>query len=86
MITLAYYTKREFITQKIDDSTQIINRLTLVIYEMVNTGFSLQDELRKVLFLKKTFLLADTSIVVVPKMLFFFFSHADVCFAKKDLI
>lgn len=62
--------------QKIDDSP-------LKIYDIVLAGFLLQDSFRKVRFFEKTFLLADTSIKVVLKILFLSFSNADFQFSIR---
>ncbi len=53
---------------------------------MASAGFSLQDNLEWVGFLKDTFLLADTSMEVVPRVPFLYLSNADVDFGAVELI
>ena len=80
-----YAAKLGLVTQKTDVSAQKIDGLTLVIYGMVLAGFQVQDKLGKVQFFEKTFLLADTSMELVLRMLFLTFSYADVRFMGKEL-
>lgn len=66
--------------QKIDESL-------LETYGMTLTRFSIYNNLKKIQFFEKTFLLTNISIKVVPKMPFFSFNNIDVEFAKlKKLI
>lgn len=58
---------------------------TLVIYGIVIIGFLVQDKLGKVQFLKKTFLLIDTSMEVILGILFLTFFNIDIWFAKKSM-
>lgn len=48
MITLAYITKLDLITHKINIGTEKINCLLLEIYSIVSAKFSLQNNLKKV--------------------------------------
>lgn len=48
---------------------------------MISAWFLLQNNQKKVQFFKKTFLLANTTMKVVLKISFFFFSYLDIDFA-----
>ncbi len=84
-MTLAYVAKLGLTTQKTDVGDQKIDGSTLVTYEIVIVRFSDQDKLGKVRFFEDTFLLADTNMEVVLKMLFLIFSNVDIWFAEKKL-
>ena len=58
-------------TEKIDDSL-------LRTYEIVIAIFQIRNKLGKVLFFQKTFLLTNTSIKILLKMLFLTFSNANI--------
>lgn len=45
--------------------------------------FSILDSLKWISFFEKNFLLVNTSIKVILRILFLFFSNADVKFAKQ---
>lgn len=49
---------------------------------MVLASFFLQDSLKKIRFFEKTFLLVDTNIKVILRMLFLSFNNIDVKFTK----
>ncbi len=51
---------------------------------MVLTYFSLQNSLGKILFFKKTFLLANTSMEVILRMPFLFVNNINVEFAELE--
>lgn len=53
---------------------------------MAITGFSLQDNLQKVWFIKKTFLLVDTNEEMIMGMFLLIFFNADIWFKAKKLI
>lgn len=53
---------------------------------MISVEFSLQNSHRKMKILRKIFLLVNTSIEVALKMIFLFFSNADVEFATRNPI
>lgn len=80
-----YAAKLVLITRKIDVSAQKIDG-SVITYGMAIASFPLQDKLGKGRFLKKTFLLTDTSMKVVLGMLFLSFSNANIWFAEKELI
>ena len=84
-ITSIFAVKLSFVTQKTDIGTQKLDGLLLATYEMVLAGFSIQDKFGKIWFFEKTFLLAETSMVIVLRMLFFTFSNTDVQFGEKKL-
>ena len=52
---------------------------------MVSASFLLQDCLVRTRFFEKTFLLADTSMEMVPTMRFLAFSNADFLFGVEKL-
>ena len=52
---------------------------------MVIAGFQVQDKLRRARFFQKTFLVADTSMEVVLRILFFILSNANVGFLDRKL-
>ena len=58
--------------------TQKIDGFALKTYSIVILGFSIQDKTGKIRFFEETFLLADTSIVVVLGMPFLALSNADI--------
>lgn len=54
---------------------------------MIIAKFLIQNKFEKAKFFKKTFLLANTSIKIVLKIYFSFFSNINIKFAKvKELI
>ena len=53
---------------------------------MVIADFQIEDKLSRARFLQESFLLADTSIEVVLKMLFLIFSNGNIQFAEKKPI
>ena len=79
---LAYIAELGFTTQKTSVGAQKIDGLLLETYGMASTRFLVQDSLKKVWFFEETFLLADTSMKLVLKMPFLFFSNTDVKFAE----
>ena len=80
-----YAAKLGLVTRKTDVDAQKIDGLTLITYEMVLVGFSVQDKLTKVWLFEETFLLSDTSIEVVLRIPFLTLSDADVQFVEKEL-
>ncbi len=86
-MTPAYATKLSLIAKNPSVGAQKIDGLPLETYGIVSVSFSLQDNLRRVWFFEKTFLLANISMEVVLEMPFLFFSNIDVEFAElKKLI
>ena len=84
-ITLTFAVKLGLVILKTDFGSQKIDGLLLVTYGMILADFSVQDKLGKVQFFEKTFLLANTSIKMVLKMLFLTFSDVDMQFGEKKL-
>ena len=79
----AYAKKLRLRIRQIGMGAQKIDGSNLNIFVMVIVSFSLQDKLGKFRFFQETFLMADTTIEVVFKMLFLTFSIADtVCRAR----
>lgn len=72
-------------TWKTSVGVQKIDSLALETYDIVSVRFSLQDNLEKIWFFKKTFLLADTSMKVVLGISFFSLSNANFLFDIENL-
>lgn len=53
---------------------------------MIIAKFLIQNSLETVCFFEKTFLLANTSIEMILRMFFLFFSNTDIEFADEKLI
>lgn len=83
-MTPVYTTKLGLTTQKISVGALRIDGLLLETYDMGLARFLLQDSLKKVRFFKKTFLLADTNMEVILRMIFLSMSNVDVEFAMKS--
>lgn len=66
-------------------NTQKIDGFPLKTYDMAPAKFLLQNSLEKMQFFEKTFLLADTSIKVVLKMIFFFLAIKTSCLVHWEL-
>ena len=84
-MTPAYVKQPSLQVRKTDVKTQKIDGLLLRTFEMVIAGFQEEDKLSKAWFFQESFLLAETSMEVVLRMLFFTFSNVDTQFAKKEL-
>ncbi len=82
-MTLAYAAELGLTTQKTSIGAQKIDGSPLETYGMVSACFSLQDSLGRVRFFEETFLLADTSMEVVLRMLFLALNNADFQFSAK---
>ena len=52
---------------------------------MVIAGFEVEDKLGKARFFQKSFLLTETNMKVVSKMLFLTFSNINIQFVEKKL-
>ena len=52
---------------------------------MVIAGFYIQDKFGKARFLQETYLVVDTSMEIIFKMLFLTFSKVKVYFSKREL-
>ena len=52
---------------------------------IVIAGFKVEDKLGRARFFQESFLLAETSMEVVRRMLFLTFSNANIQFAEKEL-
>ena len=72
--------------RKTNIKAQKIDGSTLKIYDMIITGFQVQDKFGKVRFFQETFLVADTSVEVVFRMSFLTLSKIEIDFAEKKLI
>lgn len=59
-----------------------IDELKLVTYEMVIARFSIQDKLKRIWFLEKTFLVADISMESILKISFLSLKDVDIRFAE----
>ena len=52
---------------------------------MVLTSFQVENSVGKACFFQETFLLADTNVKLILKMLFLTFSNIDIKFVEKEL-
>lgn len=84
-MTPAYAAKLGLKVCKTNVSAQKIDGSSLATYEMVIAAFQLLDKLGRARFFQESFLLADTSMEVVPGMPFLTLSNADIQFAEKEL-
>lgn len=82
VMTSAYTIKLGLTIQKTSIGAQKIDGSLPKIYSMPSANFLHQDKLERVWFFEETFLLANTSIKKVLRILFFSFSNIDVKFAK----
>lgn len=85
-MTPAYVAMLGLTTWKTSIRAQKIDSLTLETYGMALASFSLQDSKKMVRFFKETFLLANTSMEMVIKILFLFVSNADFQFNEEELM
>lgn len=81
-MTLAYTIKLGFSNRKTSVGAQKIDSLLLETYCIVSASFSLLDDLERVWFFEKTFLLVNTSMKVVLKMLFLSLRNANIEFVE----
>ena len=84
-MTSAFAAKLGFSTRPTGVGAQKIDGSPLATYGIAVTAFSLQDSLGKVRFFEETFLLADTSMKVVLRILFLALSNADFQFEAERL-
>lgn len=77
--------KLGFAIRKVNNSVQNIDEIILVFYNMAITGFLLQDKYVKDCFFEKMFLLANKTMDVILRVLFFTLSNANVRFPNKEL-
>ena len=71
--------------QPIDVRAQKVNGTILDIYGIVVATFSVVNKINRVRFFEKTFLVANTSLEVVLRMLFLTLSDADIDFPDQKL-
>lgn len=83
-MTLTYIAKLGLTFQKTNIGAQKIDGLPLKTHGMALARFLFQDNLGRVSFFEKTFLLVNTSIDVILKMPFLSLNNADVKFAKLE--
>lgn len=69
-----------------DVGTQKINGSALKIYEMATAWFFVHNKLERIWFFEEMFLLVNTSMKIVVRMLFLFFSNIDFNFEIEGLI
>ena len=81
----AYAKKLGLQIRKTDVGAQKIDGSTLSTFRMVILGYQVQDKLGRTRFFQETFLVANTSMEVVLKILFFNFSNADIGFLDREL-
>ena len=84
-MTPAFAAKLGLSTQPTNVGAHKIDCFTLKIYEITISGFLIQERLGKIRFLEVTFLLANTTVDVVPGMPFLSLSNADIQFDTRNL-
>ena len=77
-MTPAYAKQLGLQVQKTDVRVQKIDNSSLQTFGMFIAGFKVEDKLGRARFFQKSFLLAETSIEVVLRMLFLTFSNANI--------
>lgn len=77
-MNLAFAAKLNISTLPISISAKKINRFTFKTFDMVIARFLIQDKSNKIRFFEEIFLLADTILNIVLRMLFLAFSNADI--------
>lgn len=80
-MTSAYVTVLVLHICFIDVETQKINGFTLLTHGIVLTNSQLEDKQKRLWFFQKIFLVANTTIEVVLRMLFLFFNKMEINFA-----
>ena len=84
MITPAYTKQLGFWAWKTDVRAYKIDCSSLKIYEMAIAAFQVMAKLDRAWLLQKTFLLANITMEIVLKILFFSFSNANIQYAEKE--
>ena len=84
-MTLAYPKQLGLQVWKTDVGAQKIDGSLLQIFGMVIAGFQVENKLGRARFFQESFLLAETSMEVVPQMSFLTLSNANIQFARKEL-
>lgn len=83
-MTSDYTIELALTTQKTSVAAQKIDGLLLETYDMASIRFLVQDNLRRVWFFEKTFLLANINIEVVLGMLFLSLNNTNIEFAELE--
>lgn len=84
MIILAYAKQLGIKTQQINVEAQKIDSLSLKTFKIIIAIFQVVNKLGRVKFFQETLLLAETSMKVVLRMLFFTLSYINIYFAEKN--
>ncbi len=82
VMTLVYTIKLGLKVRNINVKAQKIDDFILKTFEIVLVSFQVGDKLEKTRLFLETLLLTDTSMEVIPKMLFLIFNNADILFAE----
>ena len=85
VIYLSFAKQLSLSIRLIDVGAQKIEDIILDTHEMVVVTFLVVDNVNRVWFLEKTFLMANISLKVVLAMLFFTLSGADIHFLGQEL-
>lgn len=85
-MTPAYAAKLCPKVQKINIRAQKIDSSTLDIFEIVLANFQVEERLGKTRFIQKTFLIVNTTLEVIFKILFLIFSNINIQFTQEELI
>ena len=82
---LAFAKELGLVMQSTNFGAQKIDSTTLETYKIILVAFSVIDQVNRVRFFKKTFLVANVSPDVVFRMLFLTLSSANINFPKRKL-
>lgn len=85
-MTLAYAAKLDRTPRTTNVRAWKIDGSPLKTYGMTTIGFLVVDKLGKIRIFKETFLLADTSMEMVPEMLFLSLSYANIEFVRSGTL
>lgn len=84
--TYTYTLKLGFWVLKTNIKAQLIDKSSLIIYRIVVIVFQGYDKLEQFRFFPKTFLLVNTSIIIMIEILFLFLNKLNIIFAEYKLI
>lgn len=85
VMTPTYVSKLGLKVRPTNVKVQKFDGSTLKIFGMVLVSFQVENKLKKTRFFQETFLVANTSVEVILRMLFLAFSNSNVSFALKKL-
>lgn len=77
-IILTYITKLDLKIWLINIRTQTINGSTFQTFRIILANFQIENKLNQAQYFQKTFLLIDTNIEIILRILFFTFSNTNI--------